>query len=326
MHVRAGTVNDAMAIVRLNLAHNEYGGWFRNPLSREDPSDYEELTPFQRVLHGGYWMDEGVLRRHIHEYITRGHPLFVAEMGGKIIGECELWIADEGRPFGKYAEVEMITSDIDSDREQVETELLRKCEERCRKLGIANLDVCPEHSGGVLDYGQLGFDEIWDTRGCEAEIESIEEPDSDFTIEKLPTEFSSTTGFQPWDHREPARLRFELMAGVWPPWKIAGGDRHESCMGSHVKVESPALEFIVQGWRPDWLPKPTTEVNIWSRLDMARKKKSAQLMVKCAATANERLGKGLLKIFVPKQSLPAMRELGFKGGEKPDPWLRKKLE
>ncbi len=325
MQVRSATVNDAQGIVMLNISQNQFKGWFRNPFLREGACRYKDLTPFQRMLHGGYWMDINLCRRHLHEYITRGFPVFVAEEAGKIVGECELWLGEEVAPFGKYAEIEMLISSEDADRVEVEHALLDKSSNRCAKLGLRSLDASPKQTCGTIDFRKLGFKEIWDTRECSIELVKIEEPDFDFTIEPIQLDDAIASQLISWDHREPSRLRLEVMAGDWPPMKLAYTERHEKRVVARIKVGSKKLEFLFIGWSPEWMPRPTTWVSIWSPASVIRKKSQVHTVIKATVTAVERLGKNVLTIFVPKQMLPAMRELGFEGGEESNPWLRKSI-
>jgi hypothetical protein len=325
LQVRSATVNDATAIVKLHVAENPFGSWFRNPITRDSPCSYEDLTPFQRLLHGGDWMDDSLCRRHIHEYITRGFPIMVAEEGRKVVGECELWLADEGPPFKKYAALEMLMASKDAGKESVERLLLEKSEERCRKMSIKNLDVGSKHGGDSLDFRRLGFKELWDTRECEIDLREMEEPDVDFKVTPVAEDYRITGFLQAWNHREPPQLRFEIALAAWPPFKIAGVDRHNKHLLVRVKVDQLQLGFLLLASRCDFFAETVTEIDVWSGSAEARRTDSVQTIVKCAAATAERLGAGLLRVFVPKHFLPAMRELGFRGGEKQAPWLRKEL-
>ena len=271
-------------------------------------------------------MDDSLCRRHIHEYITRGFPIMVAEEGGKIVGECELWLADEGPPFKKYAAIEMLIGSKDAGKESVERLLLEKIEERSIKMGIRNLDVDPEHGRDSLDFRRLGFKELWDTRECEIDLKEMDEPDVDFKVTPVAEDYRITGFLQPWNHRQPPQLRFEIALAAWPPSKIAGADRHNKHLLVRVKVDLLQLEFLLLASRCDFLAETVTEVDIWSGSSEARRTASVHVIIKCAAATAERLGAGLLRVFVPKHFLPAMRELGFRGGEKQAPWLRKELK
>ena len=270
-------------------------------------------------------MDDSLCRRHIHEYITRGFPIMVAEQSGKVVGECELWLADEGPPFRKYAAIEKLIGSRDAGKGIVERLLMEKSEERCTKMGIRNFDVDPEHGVCSLDYRRLGFRELWDTRECEIDLREIEEPDFDFRVTPVAEDYRITGFLQAWNHREPPQLRFELALATWPPSRIAGEDRHGKHLLVRVKIDLLQAEFLVLASRRDFSVESVTEVDIWSRSSETRRHESIQAIAKCAAATAERLGAGFLRIFVPKHFLPTLRELGFKGGEKQAPWLRKEL-
>lgn len=325
MQVRSATVNDAQAITDLHLADNRYGGWFRNPIRHESPCRYEDLTPFQRMLHGGDWMDVSLCRRHIHEYISRGYPILAAEEGGRVVGECELWLADEGPPFGKYTAIEMLMTHHNREQKDVEMALVGKAEERCRKLGVPSLDVSPQHGGDSLDWEDIGFIEIADTRTCDIELKSMDEPDFDFTVKAEAEDYEVVRPLLAWNHREPAQLNFEFNSGIWPPVKMAGFDRHEKRLFVRVNAESFGLEYVLRVMRPDWDEEAYTAVDIWSKPAAVRRKAMSQVILKSAAATAERLGEGLLRVYAPKQAMPAMRDLGFGGGEHRDPWLRKEI-
>ena len=309
--------------MNLHLADNPYDGWYRNPIRGEGPCRYEDLTPFQRMLHGGDWMDVNLCRRHIHEYISRGHQIVVAEEGGKVVGECELWLADEPPPFGRYADIEMLMVSRECDRKAVELALVEKGEERARKTGYENYDVSPQHGGDSLDWEEIGFREIRDTRMCTADIRDIDEPDFDFEMSAAVEDYETTRRLHAWNHREPPQLGFEFSVGLWPPAKLAGFDRHEKRIFERVSVKTFGIEYFLLALKPDWRESEVIDVDIWSAQSALKKREQAQVIVKSAAAAGSRLGKGILEVCVPKQLLPAMRELGFKGGEKRDPWLRK---
>ena len=321
LQIRTATVNDAQAITDIHIADNPYGGWFRNPIIKRGPCGYEELTQFQRMLHGGDWMDVNLCRRHINEYITRGYPILVAEEKGKVVGECELWLADEPKPFVKYSAIEMLMVGKETDKAAVELALVEKGEERCSRLGPANYDVSPQHGGDGLDWQELGFKELRDTRTCRCDLRTIEEPDFDFTASEESQSYDRVSHLLAWNHHEPSELAF----GLWPPAKLAGFDRHSKRLFMRTKVESFGLEFFLHADRPDWLPEEVTMADIWSNAAVIGKADLAQTVIRSVAATVGRLGEGILEAYVPKHLLPAMRELGFGGGEKPDLWLRKRI-
>ena len=271
-------------------------------------------------------MDVSLCRRHIHEYITRGHPILVAEEKGKVIGECELWLAEEPQPFGRYAAIEMLMTIKDADESAVEMALMEKGAEKCKKLGVFNYDVSQEHCGDRPDWAKLGFEELRDTRTCLCDIRTIEEPDFDFTAKPEVEKYERINRLLAWNHYEPAEYTLEFHSGLWPTAKLIGFDRHTSRLFMSIEVEAFGFEFLMHASRPDWTSEERTIVDIWSNTSVIRKNDMAQLIIKCVAATVDRLGDGILEVNIPKQLLPAAREMGFRGGEKPGLWLRKKLD
>lgn len=320
MNVRSATAHDAARIVALHRDANPYGDWYRNPLDRLERARYEDLTPLERYLHGGFWMDLSLFRRHFHELQRRGFPMLVAEERGRIVGECEVWLDEEPEPFGRYAEVEAVASHPEPSPE-VERALLRRAAERVRTLGYGALDLSPEHSGGGDVAREIGFKPLWDTRTFAADLKAIPAPEGEFVARDFGGKYESLQGLLALNHREPARWRFENLTARWPAAQIAGLSRRTASV--ERIVEAPGLgPLAVVAARRDWLSPAVTEVDVYadpSNLKAARRTRGAFTI---AVEVARRLGPGRVETFAPPRAARTLRALGFSGGETPDPWLR----
>jgi hypothetical protein len=318
MDIRSATAQDASGIVALHRSANPYGGWYRDPFQKLGPAKYEDLTPLERYFHGGFWMDLSLFRRHFHEYQTRGFPILVAEKAGKIVGECEVWRDDEPAPFGRYAEIVMLGAGSPPDAE-VEQELVLRAAERVRKLGYPALDLSPLHGGSdrVVD---LGFRAIWDTRTYEADAKAISKPEVEFTTKFLAGEYGDLGLFLALDHREPARWRFETLAALWPAARVAG--LQDATKVTAVAVETESQRFAVLAARREWLDPAPAELDVWldpsNLTDDVRTREAYQVGAEIA----RRLGTKRLRAYGPPHAARTLPELGFSGGNEPDPWLR----
>ncbi len=320
MNVRAATAQDAAGIVALHKAANPYKDWYRNPVQRLGRTPYEALTPMERFLHGGFWMDLSLFRRHYHEYLRRGFPVLIAEDRGKIVGECEVWLDKEPAPFGAYAEVETLASGSPPNPD-VEREIIERVAERVRKIGYEALDLSPQHSGGESAAKALPFDELWDTRTFTADLDAIPKPEVEFETRFLGGDFRDLEGLLLLDHREPARWRFETLAALWPAAQVAGLPDATKAVAVAVEIAT-GIKFAVLAARRAWLVPPSAEVDVWMEPADAKTAKRIEEAFRIAVEVARRLDAPTVTTYAPQSAAKALRSLGFSGGEAPDPWLR----
>lgn len=322
MNVRAATAQDAAGIVALHKAANPYGDWYRDPLRRLARAAYEDLTPFERYLHGGFWMDLSLFRRHLYEYERRGFPVLVAEDAGRVVGECELWLDEEPDPFGRYAEVAFLEAGS-PPKEAVERALLERAGERVRRLGYPALDLSPKHSGGESVAKSLGFRPIWDTRTFTADPKSVDPPEEEFKTRFLAGDYGDLRGLLALDHREPARWRYETLSARWPAAQVAGLPDATKLVG--VAVDAPDARFAVLAARREWLDPSVAEIDVWVDPPVARAPARLATIFRISAEIARRLGAKRLETYAPPSAAKALKGIGFRGGGKADPWMRRTL-
>lgn len=97
---RPATVTDAPAISAVHCS--TVTRWYAPDANGvERPARYGDLTPAQRWLNGGPWMDAETCAHHLRRLIAGGGHALVAELNGRIVAEAELHTADEPPPFGR---------------------------------------------------------------------------------------------------------------------------------------------------------------------------------------------------------------------------------
>lgn len=318
MLVRSATAQDATGIVALNKAANPYGDWYRNPFEKLGKTRYEDLTPLERFLHGGFWMDLSLCRRHLHEYQRRGFPVLVAEDKGRIVGECEVWLDEEPEPFGRYAEVEMIISGRPPNPE-VERELLARVAERVRKMGYAAVDIS-YHSGRESVLATMGFERLWDTRTFEADAKAVTKPEEEFETRYLTGGYGDLRGLLLLNHHEPAGWRYETLTARWPAAELAALRDGQEVV--ELAVETGDLGFSVLAGRRDWLDPAVSEIDVWMKPSDFEKAKTVRAAFGIAAEVARRLRTKRITAYAPPSAAKVLHELGFTGGEKEDLWLR----
>ncbi len=98
--IRPATVTDAPAISAVHCS--TVARWYTlDAVGVERPARYNDLTPTQRWLNGGPWMDAETCGHHLRRLIAGGGHALVAELNGRIVAEAELHTADEPPPFGR---------------------------------------------------------------------------------------------------------------------------------------------------------------------------------------------------------------------------------
>jgi len=318
MNVRSATAQDAAGIVALHRSANPFGDWFRDPFQKLGRAPYEDLTPLERYFHGGFWMDLSLFRRHLHEYQTRGFPIFVAEDAGKIVGECEVWLDDEPAPFGRYAEVEMLETGS-PPKPEVERDLVTRAAERVGKLGFHALDMSPLHGGseGVVD---LGFEPFWDTREFQGEMKSVPKPTVEFDAKFLAGDYREIGQMVALNHREPARWRYETLTALWPAAQVAG--LQDATKVAAMAVETETQRFAVLAARRAWLEPPVAEVDVWMDPSNVQNGTRTREAFQIAIEIARRLGTKTVRTYAPPRAAKNLHELGLTGGDAPDPWLR----
>lgn len=319
MNVRAATAQDAAGIVALHKATNPYGDWYRNPFQRLGRVPYEDLTPFERWMHGGPWMDLSLFRRHLHEYQSRGYPVFVAEDRGRIVGECEVWLDEEPGPFGRYAEVEIVETGPPPDP-NVERELILRAAEKVRKMGYAAIDLSPQHSGGESVAEELGFRALWDTREFTANLADIEKPEEEFETRFLTGAYADLEKMLALNHREPGRLRYEILTARWPAVAVTGAQDATTLI--EVAVRAGDFRFAVVGSRREWLASDVAELDLWMDPADVRKASRVRLGFSIGVEIARKVGGKRVSAYAPPSAAKPLAQLGFGDGEAPDPWLR----
>jgi GNAT superfamily N-acetyltransferase len=123
------------------------------------------MTPEERCEYGGAWMSLESLGPHYALYVERGSPIFVAEDdSGRIVGNLDLWLADEPEPVGRNAFVEIVVEHAEYVGSGLENAMLGYAAEVARALGYPALDGSFGIGGLSDDYfakRAMGF-RIWD--------------------------------------------------------------------------------------------------------------------------------------------------------------------
>ena len=129
------------------------------------PRPPEQMTPEERTRYGGGWMSVETLCPLYALYVERNSPILVAEdEAGRIVGNVDLWLADEPEPIGRNAFVEIVQEHAEYLGSGLENAMLTYAAETARTLGYPALDGSFGIGGLGTDYfdkRRIGF-RIWD--------------------------------------------------------------------------------------------------------------------------------------------------------------------
>jgi|GEM_PF-2342760 len=160
IQVREARKEDFMDIVEIHCSDVEK--WYRYIGNKKVEAHYEELTPFEKWLHGGPWMDPETIKLHFEILKESGGKAFVAVIEDKVVGEAEIVFSKEPEPYGKYCYLEVLVVHKNYRRCGIGTKLVRYCLEYAKKLGYKLFDVIPEDERAKRLYLKLGFRKMFD--------------------------------------------------------------------------------------------------------------------------------------------------------------------
>lgn len=176
--VRPATLADAAAITAVHCSHVQT--WRRG--GKGDPATYQELPLYDRWLHGGPWMSVETCAVHLNRWLRSGHPVLVAELEGRVVGEAEFVLNGEPPPYGPSLHLSLLFVHANHAGRGVGRALVQAGEEIARERGCVALTVQPERTAEPF-YRRVGFEpwlwlREWQAPAIEGEIPLRLEPAS----------------------------------------------------------------------------------------------------------------------------------------------------
>ena len=303
---------DLPALLEVHKRRNDFGGrWFTNPYAGGKEARWEDLTPAQRWLHGGPWMDPQLLALHVRRYAEAEGAILVAERGGKLVGEVELWPAEEPLPLGAYLGVENLVADPPGDA------AVREAAGR----GVRALDIAPLHAGGTPALlTEAGFVLHLENRTVHLEAGRRPKAPEYGVLSTAPT-LTDLEDTVLLDHREPADFRLGNLGNEWSSGLLKEVSRP---FGALLRVRF--ADIGVTGSVHTWLPEREAEVDLWVTTAGLG---NAPWLRQAAAAAVDHVSKDVpaarVRTTVRSHLVPALRAIGFEDGAEPDPWLRRPI-
>jgi len=309
--VRPAAESDLKAILEIHKAQNDFGGsWFTNPFAGGKEARWDDLTPAQRWLHGGPWMDPQLLALHLRRYAEAKGAVLVAERGGKVVGEVELWPAEEPLPVGAYLCIEILATGPPADA-AVERALVEAAVKEARARDLRALDTRPplEEGGDPELLAKAGFAVHLEHRTVHLEAARRPKP-PEYSVLSTSPSYSDLRDMVLLDHREPASFRLGNLGNEWSSGLLKDVS---SPFGALLRVGSADLG--VTGRLCTWLPEPEAEIDLWvSTAGLG----NVPWFTRAVAAAVDHVAKGVqaarFRTTVRSHLVPALKAIGFEDG------------
>lgn len=151
--IRPATPEDAAAVTALHCSHVRV--WRRGGVG--EPTPYEALTPYERWLHGGPWMDAETCAVYLTEWLGAGHLALLAVADGEVVGEAEFVEDEEPPPYGHALHLSLLFVHAAHLRRGVGRALVEAGVALAQERGCAALTTQPEREAEPF-YRRVGFE------------------------------------------------------------------------------------------------------------------------------------------------------------------------
>jgi GNAT superfamily N-acetyltransferase len=104
--LRYGYLEDSRQISEIHRSYVDR--WYRKIGNGQFYVPYEALSLGERWGFGGPWMSVETCSIHLNYLLLNSHIPIVAQQGDKLVGEMELFMGEEGPPFGKNLHIGLL--------------------------------------------------------------------------------------------------------------------------------------------------------------------------------------------------------------------------
>ena len=189
LNIRIASLEDVRGITEVHCS--DVDKWYKWKGGKRAEASYEELSIEERFLHGGPWMSIETCAIHLNYVLnSRQYPI-VAEVNGKIVGELELYVGDEGGKLGKTAFIDVIAVHRDFRGRGIGKALIEKAREIAIKRGCDTLAVWPEREV-VPFYEKCGLKEVaYNVVHLSVNLSECPINSHEYEIRQFPKEYST---------------------------------------------------------------------------------------------------------------------------------------
>lgn len=244
LRIRPATLADAAAVTAIHCSHVET--WRRG--GKGEPVSYEALSLYERWLHGGPWMSVETCAVHLNRWLRAGHPVLVAEVGGRVVGEAEFVENPEPPPYGPALHLSLLFVHARWQGQGVGRALVEAGAGLAKERGRLSLTTQPERTAEPF-YARVGFEPWLWLREWQAETLKGDAP---LMVDPaLHAPYPEGTGVvlragryqcgrQAWDDLLPHLALPELQRLPWGRWRVLLPDGGGAWLGVSAQPLEPS--------------------------------------------------------------------------------------
>ena len=191
--LREAKLDDTFEIVSCNIDDVEKWRHF-DQMKFLDEASWDELTPFERYMHGGPWLDPQTFRIHFETVKEANGDIIIAEYNDKVIGELDYVVDSDDE--STYMSILWLLTRPKYRRKGVATALMKHVISKAKELGCEKIFIEPEDVRSLNLYCKLGFRRLYDL--LKVDIQSIP---------KLKPEVNAEVTVRNWDDTPPSDFR-----------------------------------------------------------------------------------------------------------------------
>lgn len=174
IRVRLGAKDDIDALVEVECSCVETWHHY-SPEGRGDQASYDELNPWERVMHGGPWMDATALTEYWKRIERLGIKPLIAELNGKVVGHLDAIFSEEPQ-LGKFLYIDVLKVHKAYRRLGIAETIIKQAERLAKREKTKLMLVQPEEYEGPsgLTYRSCGFEKAFETFDLKATVNHSE--------------------------------------------------------------------------------------------------------------------------------------------------------
>ncbi len=182
MKLRHASLEDAAGISEIHRSHIDR--WYRKLDNEQYDLPYGSLSLSERWGFGGPWMSIETCSVHLNNLILQRQLPFVAEEDGKLVGEMELFMGEEGGVYGKNMHIGLLYVRRGHTGQGIGSALVGKAFKLAESQGCDTVTVASSQANAGF-YESRGFQRS----GTMVELEAATK-DYDVDISPLPPPLS----------------------------------------------------------------------------------------------------------------------------------------
>lgn len=317
--VRYGTKNDITELVEVECS--DVQTWYHySSKGRGSPASYNELSPWERVMHGGPWMDVNALAKYWARIERLGIIPLVAEFNGKVVGHLDVIFSNE-LVLGDFLYLDVLTVHEAYRRRGIAKALIARAEEMAKRKNVSFMMVEPEEYNGPsgLTYRSCGFERFFEPYHLETTI-NASKTHNDICVTMIPKAQQAPLK----THAMICGL-YNISVKIWDYGLNPNVDllRAFSCNQLALSALTKEGTYFFH-LKQTYFDNEKGTVCLWAPLPLNRR--MLERVFKVAKTASSWIGIKRLSTETFGKNVSALKEIGFSIKSKDDPYLIKWLK